>query len=451
MAASGPVDLAALVRSVELVEVPERAAELSARLPSPSAPRPLAVGDLLAPRRAFWRRRRGPAALPLEREARLEWGRRWHRRLGDAVAGDGLLEVRLRRGGLSARIDLLAEVPVEFKVGASGPVDRPEAVEQVGLYAGLVGARAARLVRLAPSDEAAPEVTVEELTWRDSAPLAEEAARRESALRSALLAGTPEGLERCPWFSVGCEYRRAGLCDCRGDEAVRPSPIVEQVERRAPRPEVAERWGAALRLAPAADEVPFVRFRDVLYPRRAFFERTRGPVPWVVPPRPPAAPLDLYERLVAAIELGPAGEVHRLVARPGSPEEEVVAWQGRPLLLRSSRTRYRLGVDDLRHRFPQYLADLGFRAARSGATDGQLVLGHETPDPGVPEVQVFEARFPAGSSPFASDWERRRTALASALADGGSERLPACPGWMAAACPYRDACGCEAGPGRSQR
>jgi CRISPR/Cas system-associated exonuclease Cas4 (RecB family) len=445
-----------LLARVRLTDEPALGSEVAARLPAATDPRGLSVTDLLAPRRAYWRRVRGPAPLPLEREARLERGRAWHRRLGDRIAADGSLEVRVRRDGLTARIDLLADVPVEIKTGSppaggGDPEDWPEQVQQLAAYAALVGASAGRLAHLAVPDEGTPRVSVGELRFRSLEGVRAELGERRDALRSAITLGRPERLPRCRWFERGCEYRAAGLCDCQGDEP-RPGPGFDDlVEHREARDDLAARWTTALGAeGPAHGRAP-AHFRDLLYPRRSFFDRTSGRPPQPLPPRPPVAPLDAYERVIAALEAGPVGDVHRLPGTVGGPEEDVLAWRGAPCLVRSSRVRVRLTSDEIRARFPQYLLDLGFRCGVTGVPRATLVLGYEPPPSGELPVQVFRVEFPEGIARFAAGWDARRAAWEASVERGTPEGLPACPTWMVASCPYRDVCGCSDPAPRSQR
>jgi len=449
-----PLGSRELVASARLEEQPALAEEIAARLPRANEPRPLSVSDLLDPRRAFWRKLRGPAPIPLERELRLERGRAWHRRLGDAVGSEGQLEVRLRRGGVSARIDLLTDVPVEIKTApaaSSPPADWPDQVEQLAIYCALVGRRTGRLVHLAIPEEGVPAVSVGELGFRDLDVVNAELRRREAALRSALDAGRAEALDRCRWYDAGCEYRLRGICDCGGDEPEAPGSIVEQLEQRTDRPEIAVRWAGALRSAPPPAGPSLGRFRDLLYPRRAYFDRTAGRPAVTVPVRPRLAPLDAYERAVAALERGPAGELCRFAAVAGGPEEEVVAWRGSPCVLRSSRVRGRLSADDVSSRFPQYVLDLGFRCAQTGSSSGRLVVGYENPPPSEPPVQVFRLDLSGALGAFARAANERWTALGEAVARRAPGGLASCPGWMTTDCPYRSVCGCAADVGRSQR
>jgi hypothetical protein len=451
-----PWDVPALLAGVRLVDDPVRAGELAGRLPSPSEPRAVSVSDLLAPRRAFWRRLRGPAPVPLDREVQLERGRAWHRRLGDALASEGTLEVRIRRGGLSGRIDLLADVPVEIKTGAPAPDGRPpedwpDQVEQLAIYCLLVGSSVGRLAHVELRAAGPPTVTVGDLRFRGLEAVGAEVATRQEELSSALAAGRPDRLARCRWFDRGCEYRAAGVCACHGDEARERSSIASCLDGRTARPDLAARWTAALGAGSVPASRPPAHFRDLLNPRRAYFDRTTGRPPAAFPPRPPSAPVDAYERTLAALERGPVGEVHRLPVDAEAPEEDVLAWRGFPCLVRSSRVRPRLTPADVRGRFPQYLVDLGLRCAATGTTEGTIVIGYEPAVPDERPVQVFRVELAGGGEPFARAARARCAALDGAVRRGTPAELPSCPGWMATSCPYRDVCGCATDAARSQR
>ncbi len=447
-----PANAEGVLGRLRAVDDPALAAELAGRLPPPTAPRPVSVTDLLAPRRAYWRRVKGPAPFSPERELRLHAGRDWHQRLGEAVADEGSLEVRLRRGSISARIDLWTDVPVEVKTGADpAPSDRDDQVEQLAAYCALTGSPTGRLVHLSLRGEEPPRVTAGDLTFRDLGAISADLDRRERELRGAIASGAPGGLDRCRWFDFGCEFRTAGMCNCRGDEPEASRGLVDQLQGRSPNDGVAHRWTERLAAAAAARAARPERFRDALYPRRTYFRRTVGGPVEGVPVRPPAAPLDAYERAVAALESGAAGEVHRLVPKSDGPDEEVLGWRGRPCALRSTRVHGRLTPDDLERRFPQYLLDLGFRAATSGVAEGVLVVGYEHPIPGATSLQVFRVDFGPVLSEMGRLWSERMRAVETAVRDSGPASLPACPAWMATDCPYRASCGCGVDPGRSQR
>jgi len=451
---AAPEPLSDLVAHVRVAEDPSAARTLASRYPLPTEPRPVSVTDLLDPRRAFWRRLRGPAPIAPERELRMELGRAWHRRFGDVVAEGAALEVRLRRGGVSARIDVLSDVPTEVKTAAAAaegaePVVRPEHVEQLAIYCALAGRAVGRLVHITLPGAGSPAVHVSDLEFRDPGALEATIARREAQLRSAWAERTARALERCRWWGVGCEYRAAGLCDCRGDEPAPSEEIASQLVRRAPRPELAARWSALLaRATVPAPSVP-ARFRDLVHPRRTYFRLTAGTAPAPFTSRPAGAPLDGYERAVAALERGPVGELHRLRTDDRAPDDEVLAWKDRPVLVRSSRARARLAVDDVKARFPQYVVELGFRCAAVGASSGTVVVGFESAGPNDPAVQVFDLDFATAADGFDRLWADRRDRLLAAREHGSPATLEACPAWMVRDCPYRDRCAC--GDERSQR
>jgi hypothetical protein len=452
----GPWDADALLARVLVTEAPALAEELASRLPSPAAPRGISVTDLLSPRRAFWRRLRGPAPVAVDRELRLEEGRRWHRRLGDALAGEAALEVRVRRGGVTARIDALADVPIEVKTGArapdgSGPEDWPDQIEQLAAYCGLAENPTGRLAHLAVDAGGSPSLSVREFRFRDAGALRASLRQRAEVLREAIDRADPAPLDRCRWFARGCEYRTAGVCACTGEEAADPRTGEESVVERRERSDLAERWERLVTGADAVAETVPAHFRDLLYPRRAFFDRTAHRPPVAHAPRPPSAPLDAFERLHAALEAGPLGSVHRLATGPTAPQEEVLAWNGDPCVVRGSRVHGPLAPEAVRDRFPQYLLDLGFRCAVSGRSSGTVVVGYETPPARGPPVQVFRVEVSGGADAFASAWEARRRDVDAAVAEGRPGRLPPCPAWMARDCAYRDACGCGSEPARSQR
>jgi hypothetical protein len=449
-----PEPLSAAVAHVRVAEDPSAERTLASRYPLASEPRPVSVTDLLDPRRAFWRRLRGPAPVAPEREIRMELGRAWHRRFGDVVAEGAALEVRLRRGGVSARIDVLADVPTEVKTAASGgegsePIVRPEHVEQLAFYCALAGRPVGRLVHIALAGAGPAGLSVADLEFRDLGAIEATIARREAQLRSAWAARSSQGLERCRWWGVGCEYRAAGLCDCRGDEPAPPEEIAAQIVRREPRPELAARWTTLLAKATVPPPTVPARFRDLVHPRRTYFRLTSGAPPDPFTSRPPGAPLDGYERAIAALERGPVGELRRLPTDDRAPDDEVLGWKDRPVLVRGSRARTRLTVDDLKTRFPQYVLELGFRCASAGAPSGTVVVGLESAGPNEPAAQVFDLDFAAAGAGFGRLWDDRRGRLLAAREHGAPETLEACPAWMFRDCPYRERCAC--GDGRSQR
>jgi hypothetical protein len=428
---------------------------LVSRLPPAGGSRAVAVTDLVSPRSAFWRAI-SPVAPDPGRVERLELGRSVHRQLGSALAPEGALEVRVRREGFVGRIDLWADLPVEVK-SVTRPVHplewasaRPDQVEQLAMYAALTERRVGRLVSVEPTLDSAPQVEALEVVFDKISDVAVTMRQRAEALRRAWRDRSSSGLPACRWFGRGCEYQQAEVCDCAAGEAPGEMVAPGDVTVR-PVPELAARIEARLRASPPATHAPTLRrFHDLLYLRRAYFERTT-PTAESEPPRwDPTAPQDLYDRLRAAVESGPLGEVTRLAPRTEEPEEEVGGFRGQPFLLRASRARDRSTPDTLLDRQPQYALELGLRCVATGSDTARLVLGREREPTDGTRVQVFEFRF-APATHFARLWRVRAQRLASAIAEHAPERLPPCPEWMYSDCPYREACACGPESGRSQR
>jgi hypothetical protein len=442
--------------SVSVVEDVELANVLIARLPPANTPRSVSVTDLVAPRRAFWRAF-SPVELTPERQERVAVGRSVHRRLGIALSREGALEVRARRGGIVGRIDLLSDVPVEVKSTASSVAPdqlreaRPDQLEQLAMYCALSERRSGRLLTVTVADGRATAVQAVDVGLATPENVELEMRERAAAVRTAWAAQTPAGLPACRWFGRGCEFQEAGVCDCIGGEPDASPAILNEVRDVTERSEIAERLASRLKEIPEPVEAPLVeRFRDLLYPRRTYFERTvpeDGPRP---PPRSRVEPLDLFGRLTWAVEAGPLGEVTRLPPRSDEPEEEVAGFRGSPFLVRTSRGAARAAPGSLLERQPQYALELGFRCLAAGVSSAHLVLGRERAAEDPSRVQAFRFEF-RPTSAVARVWRERRRLLAAAFREKDPAPLPACPDWMVADCPYRSECACGAVGMRSQR
>jgi len=422
--------------------------ELSTRLEHGSGLRAIGVTDLISLRPAFYRAVAPPVPIPAARQARLDQGRAVHRALGSRLAREGTLEARVRRDGLVGRIDILADVPVEVKTAPSlvDPADllslRPEHIEQLGMYCALVDRPTGRLLTLVVGPVGVSEVQAVEVSFRTTSRILAEMRRRAELLRSAWAEARVDGLPRCPWYGRGCEFEEASVCSCTGGEDPSVPRLAEEAAELTTREDVRGRVRSALSEAYDTEgSGPIARYRDVLYPRRAYFERTAPAAAAAPAPGPPTRAPDLYARLSEALESGPAGEVARLPARSTEPEEEVVGFRGRPLLLKTSRAWTRFRGDDLVARAPQYVLELGLRCATTGVDSGVVVVGFERAERPRDQVQVLELRF-RSLTPFSRIFRERGRALAVAVRDREPATLSPCPEWMATDCPYRSECGC---------
>ena len=438
-------------------------AELVARFAGQTGQRSVGVTDLISLRKAYFRLLVPDIPIPAPRQARLEQGRAVHRDLGALLSREGTLEARVRRDGLVGRIDILSDLPVEVKT-ATAVVDpdalvtsRPDHVEQLAMYCALVQRPAGRLLTLVTEGGSAPAVQAVEMRIRSPGEVLAEMRRRADLLRAAWAAGSVDSLPRCPWYGRGCEFEEAAVCGCTGEETTGSPVILEAAEGFRESREVEERVRALLAQASGTRTEPaFERFREVLYPRRAYFDRTAvtavtTPARAPLPPAPlPSLAADVYARLSEAVESGPAGEVARLVPRSSDPEEEVVGFRGRPLLVRTSRAWERYRPDELVERSPQYALDLGLRCAVTGTDSGLVVVGFERAETDRDRIQVLEVRF-RSVTPFSRLLRERRRALTAAIRERVPKSLPGCAAWMIDDCPYRSECGCAASPPRSTR
>jgi len=435
------------------------AGELTRRWESIAPSRAVSVTDLLAPRRAYWKATRGPVEPSPERAARIEEGRLVHRAIERLIAGEGAIEVRVRRAGVVGRLDALTDRPIEFKTtrfaraAAQVVSDRPEYVDQLAMYCALAGNPEGRLITAVPDAEAAWSVRVADLHFLDTASIEAEMHHRADRLREALARRTPSPLPRCPWFDRGCEYRDAANCDCTGEEVEEPRLAPESsltpTERTDLETELQARLNAIVRSVRPAG---LRRFRELIYPRRAYFDRTAVPSEEgeerAGTPGAPVSPT--YERLVETIEGGALGEVARLPTRADEPEEEVPAFRGLPYLARTSRSTRVPGAEELFDRSPQYALELGFRCAATGTDIGRVIVVYERAADARDRLRVYELTFRPITA-FSRLWRAREAALVHAVETGSFRELPACPSWMFPECPYRGDCGCDDPPDRSQR
>jgi hypothetical protein len=429
--------------------------EFVARLERTTGDRSVGVTDLVSLRPAFYRMLGPPVAMPPARQARIDQGRALHRLLGARLAREGALEARVRRGGLVGRIDLLTDVPVEVKTAGQTvepstlPAERPEHVEQLGMYCALLDRPVGRLLTLVGEAGKVRDVQAVDLAFGSPEKIYLEMARRADLLRAAWKAESVDGLPRCPWFGRGCEFAEAGVCSCTGTEPT-SVPIPGEVVRIDSREDIRRRVLSELS-EPFSFDVsgPVWRFREILYPRRAYFERV-SPVPEGPSGRGITLEKDLYARLTESLESGPAGEVAVLPSRATEPMEEVVGFRGTPLLVRTSRAWQPYRAEELVPRAPQYALELGLRCALTGATSGYLVLGYERAETDRDRLQLLTLEFDT-VTPFSRLLRERTRALSDALRDAAPASLARCPDWMVADCPYRSECGCGGSPARVTR
>jgi len=354
------------------------------------------------------------------------------------------------------RIDVLSDVPIEVKTSsATVPVHelasaRPEHVEQLAVYCALADRPMGRLVTVALKDGHPGRVQVAEVSLGDLVRLRSETAARVASLRRAWSSGDPGELPPCRWYDRGCEYQGAGVCDCRRGPRGSASEILDGVREIRERADVEERLVSQLAELPPESEPLFSRFRDLVYPRRVYFERSRPAEEADGPPFDPRSAPDLFARLTFSVEAGPVGDVTTLPSASGDVAEDVAGFRGAPYLVRTSRAWDPPTVGGLVESHPQYAMELGFRCVATGRPSALLVLGRERGADAPSRVRVFRYRYEPASS-VSRLWRARSAAFRAALLASAPATLPSCPAWMARDCPYRSECGCDVSGTRSQR
>ena len=445
-------------RTALRVEVaPEVRDELRARAERSPPPRSVWVTDLVDPRTAYWRQT-APLPPSPERAAVMAEGRELHHRIEAALAAPRFREVRRVQDGIVGQVDMAEDVPTEIKTTRPLPAladlaeTRASYFEQLAMYCALLDSPRGRLLLVDGSDPAEPGVAVVDCRFEPLTAVREAMRRRAAQLRSALERRDPAELPACPWFGRGCEYRAAKVCTCRGLEPPPDTEVRATLREMVPRPDEGEaiaRKLVATFTRPSVD--PVRRFKDLTFPRRAYFERTQPPAEGTAGPAWVPGTDRLYAQLSEVLEAGPAGESTRATPPGGEPEEAVACFRGDPVLLRTRRSGSVTPASELPTAAPQYFLDLAFRCAALERPDGWLVLGYERAPTWEDRIRVYRVHFdPFG--PIVAFARSRADALRSAVERRDPAELPSCPEWMYANCPYAPGCACGAGPApRSNR
>jgi hypothetical protein len=442
--AADTAEIAALEARVE--EAPGLTAELLTRYRTARPVRGVMVTDLLDPRPAYWRSVRPIPPTP-EEAARLRDGQEWHERLGRALAPAHAREVRVRRNGIVGRIDVVDGRPIELKSSATPPradddlrASRPSYLEQLAMYAALSGQHEGRLIVVGAGHSKPPVVAVWDVRVGRPAAVEEEMVLRATALRSARERSDPTALPRCAWYDRSCAFRAAGLCDCSGAEPPMSGSILDELGDPTSNPTEARRIVAWLAETPPTPG-SFARFRELAYPRRAFYDTFGEMDPAPESPGTPGEADETWSALQAVLEGGPPGEYELRHAESGEPAEAIACFRSEPCLVKSTRTARPVPADRLSQDRPHYLLELALRCAALGTPAGYVFTGLERVPSEGPWIHAQRVSFAAPSA-ARSLLERRASGLTEARTVRDPSGLPACPLWMAERCPHRAVCGC---------
>jgi hypothetical protein len=262
--------------------------------------------------------------------------------------------------------------------------------------------------------------------------------RRRDILRNALAKGRPDGLPRCEWFDIGCDFRE--ICGCE-----KATPLQRVVLASGVRMRDNPEFGSSLAAELAENPEPPRGFRlnDLVFPRKAAFER----LPTKDADDHDDSTLEMtlmrLERegfkgaLQQALRFGVQGAFKLVPVSLRSLTGRVSTFRGTPTILRSSKRRELVHRDQLVESFPYYFDRIAFECGLLGQEKGRVVIYYEAfPDE---KFMVYDVHFKRLKEIL--DEAERRLQLLEAGAP--PHELPACrPPWMERYCKYAGRCGC---------
>jgi hypothetical protein len=427
------------------------AAELAHREEQLTGRWPVPVTELVDPRPAFYRKLYRVPASP-ERQRRRSEGSEGHLRWVRRLAPPEQVEVRVSSPGLIGQVDLLEPAgPVELKTtGRSWGLEELRAerrgyLDQLGLYCALTDHPDGRLVVVSRGPSVGPVEVLAARARFDRLPeLLQDGEGRSERFRRALRVRDPGELPRCVWRERGCEVGAAGLCGCTGAEPPDDRWVRDHLTELDVDPVETARWRAVVEGDGPVGANSVRSFRDLQFPRRAYFERTKPAVPseGFVP--------DLVRELAlrslaAAVDAGPVGERGQRFAPAGVPPGSISSFRGEPFLVKVSAARPPADPVPASAVPEAYRIELGLRCSTLAAGAGWVFVRHLKATVPQRGIRAWRLTY-RGLDRLHDELDRRRAGLEVALDRRDPTLAPACPSWRSRDCPYVERCGCAAGP-----
>ena len=270
-------DIGAYVSRIEANRSVKDALMLTLKTRRP--PYRISVTDLLNIKQAYFRRKYPEITPPLEKRQLMWAGTGFHKTFGSAVSSEEYQEQFVEAEGIVGKIDIYEKIPVEVKT-TSTPIDtkdllrdRPTYVEQLGMYCAMVNAHEGEIiVYRRPVDESSSTspLVVYHVSFPDLKAIREEMRRRRDLLVQALISNDPSNLPVCPWFDKQCDYSQ--VCDC----ATTSVPASREIADLAG--EIRADTTACKQLInkmAAAQPYELFGINDIVFPRKAYFERPK--------------------------------------------------------------------------------------------------------------------------------------------------------------------------------
>ena len=422
---------------------------LMQKLKTRRLPYRISVTDLLNLKQAYFRRKRPEITPPLEKQQLMWAGTGFHNTFGSAVSSEEYLEQFVEADGIVGKIDIYEKIPVEVKT-TSVPMEtkdllqhRPTYIEQLGMYCAMVNAHEGEIIIYLRQEEESPPTSpllVYHVTFPNLEAIRDEMRRRRDLLIQALISNDPTNLPVCPWFNRSCDY--SNVCDCQTSSV----PTSHEIAALAGEIRVDEATCEQL-LSKIAESLPSQLFRinDVVFPRKAYFERLKSQE--VAQDSEVAEEKGEYLRsmdergfldaLRDSLRYGAPGEMQRIPVRHALLGDLVQTWQNLPTVLRSPKFYSLVERERLSRAFPHYFLRLGFECALTDHPIGRLLLYYTYVDREDAKLMVYDASF-RNLSAIKAEALRRVELLEKATSPF---ELPKCPSWMCPYCSHKTECG----------
>jgi len=253
---------------------------LMQKLKTRRPPYRISVTDLLNLKQAYFKRKHPEIVPSLERQQLMWAGTGFHKVFGSAVSSEEYLEQFVEAEGIVGKIDIYEKIPVEVKT-TSTLIEtkdllqyRPTYVEQLGMYCAMVNAREGEIIIYQRQVEESPSTSpllAYHITFPDLEAIRVEMRRRRDLLVQALISNDPSSLPVCPWFNKRCDYSQ--VCDCETTSV----PASYEIAELAGEIHIDSMTCEQLLTKMAAPQPSQVfRINDVVFPRKAYFERLKS-------------------------------------------------------------------------------------------------------------------------------------------------------------------------------
>ncbi len=443
----GEFDIATYVSRIEANRSVKDA--LMRSLKARRAPYRISVTDLLNLKQAYFKRKYPEITPPLEKQQLMWAGTGFHKTFGSAVSSEEYLEQFVEADGIVGKIDIYEKIPVEVKT-TSTALDtknllqyRPTYIEQLGMYCAMVNAHEGQIIiyqRLPEAMPSTPPLVVYHVTFPDLEAIRREMRRRRDLLVQALIDNDPTNLPVCPWLNKNCDYSQ--VCDC----ATSTVPASHEIADLASELYLDSTTCDQL-LNKMANGQPSQLFaiNDIVFPRKAYFERLRLQ-------EPPSSEETREEKeeylrsmdergfldeLRDSLYFGAPGEAQRIPVKQASLSDLVRTWENVPTILRDPKFCSLVERERLPRTFPHYFLRLAFDCALTDNSRGRLLLYYVRVPKEDAKLMVYDVSF-RNLNAIKGEALRRLQLLEKATSP---LELPKCPSWMCPYCDHKFECG----------